>query len=54
MIVTDVVGRQMTTVDMSNISSEYKLDISNYKNGAYMIKLINDSGEYSARFIVNQ
>ncbi len=51
-VVYDLLGRVM--LSKSNISMEEKLNVSNLNNGTYLIKISNDSGTKTEKFIINR
>ncbi len=52
MIITDIAGRSIKRIDMSDVNDEYELDVSSLSDGLYMITMIGEQGNCYARFIV--
>lgn len=50
-VVTDGTGKVYFTKDVSTLT-EYKLDVTNYAKGVYLMTIMNSSGKHSAKFVV--
>jgi len=52
LVVTDVLGKTMSTSHLKNVNSEVKIDVRNYKRGLYLFAIICDSEKATLKILL--
>jgi hypothetical protein len=50
--VYDVLGNKVKSIELKNNASDYKLDLSGYSKGMYLLNMISDGKRYSKKIIL--